>query len=99
MALSKQTHHYTNLIESNSNSQKALFKVANELLDKNNKKVLPTHSNPKELADKFNNYFVEKIQKIRKSIPKVNNRVEYSRPFQGKSSVYSNLRMNKSYEK
>ena len=38
MALTKQTHHYTKIVEDSSNSQKSLFKVANELLDKNSKK-------------------------------------------------------------
>ena len=83
LSLAKQTEHYTTLIESNSKSQKSLFKVANELLDKNSKKVLPAHDDPKELANQFNNYFVEKIQKIRTSIPEVEKRVEFARPFKG----------------
>ena len=63
---------------------KSLFKVANELLDKNSKKVLPTHDDPKVLADKFNHFFVDKVKKIRQSIPEVTAYpAYYSRPFIG----------------
>ena len=84
LALSKQTHHYSQLINGASNSQQSLFKVANELLDKNSKKVLPTHEDPKKLANEFNNFFVEKIKLIRESIPEVKDIPSYySRPFKG----------------
>ena len=46
-----------------------LFKVANELLDKKQEQVLPIHSDAKELADEFNKYYIDKIKKIRESIP------------------------------
>ena len=84
LAMSKQTKHYSKLVEDNSNSQRALFKLANELLDKTTNKILPAHNSSKELADEFNEYFVEKIQKIRKSIPVVTNSiVDHKRPFKG----------------
>ena len=84
LALSKQTHHYSKLIEDSSHSQRSLFKVANELLDKNSEKVLPTHDDPKQLADEFNNFFVDKVKKIRNSIPPVNEEITYyTRPFNG----------------
>ena len=84
LSLSKQTHHYTQLVEGASNSMKSLFKVANELLDKNSKKVLPTHDDPKVLADRFNHFFVDKVKKIRQSIPEVTAYpAYYSRPFIG----------------
>ena len=86
LALSKQTQHYSRLIEGASNSQQSLFKVANELLDKNSKKVLPTHNDPKTLANEFNNFFVEKVRLIRESIPEVNDIPSYySRPFEGEN--------------
>ena len=85
MALTKQTKHYSKLVDGAANSQKSLFKVANELLDRNKKKVLPNHDDPKKLANDFNNYFVDKIKLIRKSIPKVENvPTYYTRPFHGK---------------
>ena len=83
-AIRKQTQYHSKLVEDSSNGQKLLFKVANELLDKNSEKVLPTQDDPKQLANDFNQFFIDKVNKIRKSIPEVNNNVTYySRPFQG----------------
>ena len=46
-----------------------LFKVANELLGKKQEQILPIHADAKELADEFNNYYINKIKKIRPLIP------------------------------
>ena len=35
-----------------------LYKSANEILDKNKVKVLPSYDDPKVLANEFNEYFV-----------------------------------------
>ena len=84
LALAKQTSHYTNIIHEAGNCQKTLFKIANELLDKNKQKELPAYSDPKELADEFNKYFVDKVTKIRNSIPPATGDSSYySRPFEG----------------
>ena len=83
LAVSKQSDHYTKVIDNAGSCQKTLFKVANTLLDKNKVKILPTYSDPKELANEFNNYFIEKVKKIRKSIPKPTEVCTYSRPFKG----------------
>ena len=69
LALAKQTKHYSKIINEAGNCQKTLFRIADELLDKNKQKVLPAYSNPKQLADEFNSYFVNKINKIRSPIP------------------------------
>ena len=48
------------------------------------KKVLPTHSDPKVLANEFNTFFINKIKLIRESIPEINDvPAYYSRPFDG----------------
>jgi hypothetical protein len=54
------------LVKNASKCQKTLFKVANELLDKNNERVFPQHTDSKQLANDFNHFYVDKIQKIRK---------------------------------
>ena len=59
-----KTSYYSNLVDDSPNSQKALFKVANELLDKNSEKVLPAYDDPKQLADDFNNFFVQKVDSL-----------------------------------
>ena len=84
MALIKQREHYSKLLDGKSGCQKSLFKVANELLDKNSKKVLPAHDDSKKLANDFNKFYVDKVNKIRKSIPPVSDTpAYYSRPFKG----------------
>ena len=84
LSLSKQTLYYTKLVADSSNSQKSLFKVANQLLDKENKKVLPMYTDPKKLANDFNQYFIEKVNKIRRCIPVVETTPSYcSQPFNG----------------
>ena len=72
------------MISDAESCQKSLFKVANELLDKNSERVLPSHSDSKQLANEFNQFYVDKVQKIRHSIPTVESDSQYySRPFQG----------------
>ena len=84
MVLVKQNAHYSRIIQDAGKCQKSLFKVANEMLDKTKVKVLPAYDDPKVLANEFNEYFVEKVKKIRKSIPKSNeDESYYSRPFTG----------------
>ena len=84
MVLTKQTNHYSKIISEAGNCQKSLFRIANDLLDKTKEKVLPSYSDPEKLANEFNEYFVEKVKKIRKSIPETtSNGNHYSRPFTG----------------
>ena len=45
--------------------------------------MLPTYSDPKELADEFNKFYVDKVKKIRGSIPEAAQNSSYSRPFKG----------------
>ena len=66
----KQEKYYSNLIDSASNKQKELFQVVEKLLDKKDERVLPSHSDPVELANEFNHFYIDKIEKLRKSIPK-----------------------------
>ena len=83
LVVTKQSHHYSKVIENAGTCQKTLFKIANTLLDKTKVKVLPPYNDPKELANNFNHYFVDKVKKIRNSIPKSTEVYTYSRPFQG----------------
>ena len=60
-------------VDDNRKDQKPLFRLANNLLHKNKSKPLPTHCDPRALADEFEEYFVDKISKIHSSFPGVNN--------------------------
>ena len=54
-------------------SSKNLYSIVNNLLDNNKEVCLPSSSTDKELANKFQVYFREKVNKIRASIHVTNN--------------------------
>ena len=69
MSTEKQETYYNNLIKNASNEQKQLYKVVEKVLDKKEERVLPTHKDPVKLANEFNHYYIDKIEKLRQSIP------------------------------
>jgi hypothetical protein len=64
----KRRSFYQDSIKSSGNSQKELFKICNNLLDTSKKSNLPYSEDYNLLANKFNDYFVEKIEKIRENL-------------------------------
>ena len=48
--------------------QKKLFSVLNEILHKKKQESLPEHTSAHDLAETFNRFFIEKIQKIRSEL-------------------------------
>ena len=72
LSISKQQRFFSNIVETSSNKQKSLFKVVDQVLDKKADRVLPTHDDPIVLANEFNHYYIDKIEKLRKSIPVIN---------------------------
>ena len=69
LSITKQETFYAKAIDSSANKQKQLFEVVDKLLDKKDARVLPTHTDPVELANGFNKYYIDKIDKLRESIP------------------------------
>ena len=67
-AKEKRCSYYQNSIKSSSGSQKELLNVFNHLLDNNKKSQLPFSENHHILANRFNNYFVQKIENIRNNL-------------------------------
>ena len=70
LSIEKQENFYSKLIDTSSNKQKSLFEVVDKLLDKKDERILPVHTDPVALANEFNEYYIEKIEKLRESIPK-----------------------------
>ena len=64
-----KSSYYCDKIKSSNGDQKQLFKISNELLHKNKCRPLPTHSDSQQLANEFQEYFTNKINKIRESFP------------------------------
>ena len=51
-----KVNHYTNII-ADVKDQKSLFNVVNELSSKKQDSILPTHTSPQELAERFADCF------------------------------------------
>ena len=69
--------YFKNKIES-ATSTKELFKVCNNLLNRTNENVLPSHSCGTELANRFVNYFGDKIKSIRRDLEDSSNTPDYT---------------------
>ena len=78
MSVEKRSSFYATAIENCSNSHKELFRLCKNLQDKSNNSKLPSFTSPEQMANKFNNYFIGKIENIRsnfsvKSKPDIGN--------------------------
>lgn len=63
--------HLTKMIERSDNSPKTLFKFVNQLMDRKQSLPSPNYtSDLDQLSTDFNNFFSEKVQKIRDNIPR-----------------------------
>ncbi|XP_077985142.1 uncharacterized protein LOC144439783 [Glandiceps talaboti] len=62
---SAKINYYRHIIQENGNNQKALFNVVNKLLHKSKEMQLPSHTSTEEIAERFSNFFVDKIKTIR----------------------------------
>ena len=62
-----KTSYYSGSVENCNGDQKSLYSVVNKLLHKRKEPVLPSTSSEHDLANKFSDYFVGKIETIRSS--------------------------------
>ena len=83
MCINKKKQYYSKIISEAENDQKRLFSIASEVLDRNKVKVLPEYEDPVKLANSFNEYYVDKIKKIRSSIPTISENVVTPKYFEG----------------
>ena len=70
LSIEKQKAFYSQEINNAKNSQKALFSICKNLLDVSKSRILPSYTCSFALANKFNDYFIDKIEKIRNNFPK-----------------------------
>jgi len=68
MARLKKQKFYRSKIESKEGDVKAIFNVVNKELDRKQKPPLPDSSDAASLATEFNEFFIEKIKKIRQNL-------------------------------
>ncbi len=60
--------YYNNIIKENSGDQKVLYKTVNKLLHRKAETPLPSHTSLEELAERFADFFSDKIMKIREKL-------------------------------
>ena len=65
LCIETKRKYYNDRVLAAENNSKELFKVANTLLNKPTCTSLPSHTAERDLANKFGQYFTEKISKIR----------------------------------
>ena len=63
-----QNDYFSNKLNKVKKDPKATYKIINYLLNKTEEKILPEHSNPKNLANDFEEFFYKKVMDIRKNI-------------------------------
>ncbi len=74
------------MINANSHNKKDLWKALNSILHRNKLSILPDTSSLKDLANRFGQYFVDKIAKISATFPTSSNKtVDESLPPPGAS--------------
>ena len=61
-------NYYSDKITEVGHNTKTLFKIAKELTGYNENPILPSHNDPNILANEFNEYFCDKVKKIRDGI-------------------------------
>ena len=73
MSNSKRSTYYKNLIAAKKGDQRGLYSIVNHLFDKTKSSgTFPEHNNATELANKFNNFYVDKVTNLRNKIPPSN---------------------------
>ena len=71
MSSTKRSDYFGNLIASKEGDQRSLFQIVSKLLDKTQASgILPQHEDSENLASKFNQFYVDKVDNIRNNIPK-----------------------------
>ena len=68
LVISKKKDYYSRRVSNCQNSQSELFSMCKNLLDKPRGSTVPQTSDPMDLANKFNNYFCDKVVKIRNNL-------------------------------
>ena len=68
LSISKRKIFFSKIISESQNSQRELFKICNNLMDTTKRRSLPDCENSEYLANKFNGFFIDKIDKIRDNI-------------------------------
>ena len=70
-----QKQHYREALLEHKYDAKAIFKITNKLLFKDESLPLPPEPNIKLLAENFNNFFIAKIDRIQDDLTSTKNNI------------------------
>ena len=65
---SAKQNYYLDYIKEHHFDTKAIFFMANKMLRKSSNTPIPDHENLTDLANRFNNFFVDKISNIMRNL-------------------------------
>ena len=88
-------HHYNERIAENSNDPKAVFRIFNTLLRRNDPLLIPPTTCDQTLANDFNNFFVEKLDKNMNFLRPIDTRPE---PSEYLETNYTTKQRNNKFE-
>ena len=77
LIVSTKTKYLSEMISEKETDQKELFKSVKSLLHAEKEVTYPEHHSKQELAEKFSDYFINKIQKIRDNFPSSGDHTTY----------------------
>lgn len=84
LVTSKREKYYSDIISKCEGDQRALFKIVSTVLDKRKSSgSLPQFENPVILANKFNDFYCNKVLQIRNKIPQSDLPCNYHKNFSG----------------
>ena len=71
---------YSSIITENKSDPRVLFSCFDKMVNRKSEKMLPHFKDPSELADRFADFFVEKISRIRTNLNNVNKNSPFEQP-------------------
>ena len=84
LSTTKRKQYFSDLIQKSEGDQQALFKIVSTVMDKRKMSgILPVYSNSVTLANKFNNFYSNKVLQIREKIKPSNLVNDFRKPFSG----------------
>lgn len=84
LATSKRAEYFANIISKCEGDTHALFNIVTTVLDKRKTSgILPQFENPKDLANKFNNFYSDKVLHIRNNIKPSKLECDFRKNFNG----------------
>ena len=73
-----KSQYYTNIIHKYKDDPKHMFSVIDEIMGNSKPRVLPPGSDGAELADAFSDFFIDRVNTIRSSIPASDSEIIYT---------------------